>query len=46
MKLLSWNIAHRPQVWTELLDSNADIALLQEACEPPPEKSGASSVLR
>ena len=32
---LSWNIAHRPQVWTALLDSNADIALLQEAYEPP-----------
>lgn len=37
MKLLSWNIAHRQDAWRHLLDSDADIALLQEAAEPPPD---------
>ena len=35
LKILSWNIAHRAELWRTLLDSDADIALLQEACEPP-----------
>ena len=37
MKIISWNIAHRSQLWWKLLDADADIALLQEACEPPSE---------
>ena len=37
MKIISWNIAHQPQLWSKLLKTDADIALLQEACEPPPE---------
>lgn len=36
-KLISWNIAHRPEPWRGLLESDADIALLQEATAPPPD---------
>jgi len=36
-KLVSWNIAHRPEPWRCLLESDADIALLQEATAPPPD---------
>src|SRR5437879_6102836 len=35
LKIFSWNIAHRADLWRTLLDSEADVALLQEACEPP-----------
>jgi hypothetical protein len=35
MILVSWNIDRRPQAWRELLESDADIALLQEATRPP-----------
>ena len=35
MKILSWNIAHRHEPWRWLLDTDADLALLQEAGEPP-----------
>lgn len=35
LKLLSWNIGHKTEVWRNVIDSDADIALLQEACEPP-----------
>ena len=37
LKLISWNIAHRPAAWRALLDVDAEVALLQEACEPPPD---------
>ena len=37
LKIVSWNIAHRPEAWRSLVDSDADVALLQEACEPPPD---------
>jgi len=37
LKLVSWNMAHRENTWQHLLNLNADIALLQEACEPPPD---------
>lgn len=37
MKLISWNIAHRADAWRQLLDTDADVALLQEASEPPPD---------
>jgi hypothetical protein len=37
MKLISWNIAQRKEVWRRLLDTDADVALLQEAAEPPPD---------
>jgi hypothetical protein len=35
LKIVSWNIAHRPDAWRALVDSDADVALIQEACEPP-----------
>ena len=35
LKLVSWNIARRLEAWRALIDVDADIALLQEACEPP-----------
>ena len=35
MKLISWNIAGRAEAWRQLLNSGADIALLQEATKPP-----------
>ena len=37
MKLLSWNMAHRHESWRYLLDSKVDVALLQEAGQPPKE---------
>ena len=37
MKIISWNINRRPVCWHSLLDTDADVALLQEAAEPPPE---------
>lgn len=37
LKIVSWNIAHRPQAWSELVRSGADVALLQEAVAPPPD---------
>ena len=37
MKIISWNIAHRKQSWHHLLHSCVDVALLQEASEPPEE---------
>lgn len=35
LKILSWNIAHRQEIWRRVLDEEVDIALLQEACIPP-----------
>ncbi len=35
MKIIVWNIAGRTEPWRWLLNSDADIALLQEAGEPP-----------
>ena len=35
VKLIAWNIARRDDAWRLLADSDADIALLQEAGEPP-----------
>ena len=35
MRLISWNIARRLEAWRQLADSGADVALLQEAAEPP-----------
>ena len=37
MKIVSWNIGRRAACWDCLLDMDADVALLQEAAEPPPE---------
>lgn len=35
LKIISWNINRRVQAWRQLLASDADVALLQEAGEPP-----------
>src|SRR5690349_19760091 len=35
MKLVSWNMKHSPHAWHHLIGSGLDVALLQEACEPP-----------
>jgi len=35
MRLISWNMAHRKEAWYHLVDTDADIALLQEASAPP-----------
>ena len=37
MKIVSWNMARRHQPWRCLLDMDIDLALLQEACRPPPD---------
>lgn len=37
VRLISWNIARRAECWKCLLDPGLDLALLQEAAEPPPE---------
>ena len=37
MKIISWNMAHKHQSWRCLLDMDIDLALLQEACNPPPD---------
>jgi len=35
LKIISWNIAHRDEAWHSLTDTDADVALLQEAAAPP-----------
>jgi hypothetical protein len=37
MKIVAWNLAQRAGAWRCLLDSDADVALVQEATEPPPD---------
>lgn len=37
LKVISWNMAHRPELWRTLRDADVDLALLQEACAPPEE---------
>ena len=37
MKIISWNMAHKHESWRCLLDMDIDLALLQEACTPPPD---------
>ena len=34
---VSWNIAKRHEPWCQLLEMDADVALLQEAGQPPPD---------
>ncbi len=40
LKIVTWNIAQREDAWRFLLDTDADIALLQEAIEPPADVAG------
>ena len=44
VKIVSWNIAQRKEPWRVLSDSDADIALLQEATEPPDEVAGTIKI--
>lgn len=44
IKLLSWNIAQRDEAWRLLLDTDADIALLQEASAPPDDVAAALDI--
>ena len=37
IKVVSWNTNYSKDPWLELLRMDADIALLQEACAPPPD---------
>ncbi len=37
MKMIAWNISRRDDAWRYLLDTDADIGLLSEAAEPPPD---------
>ena len=37
MKIISWNMARKRESWRCLLDMDIDLALLQEACKPPPD---------
>ena len=39
-KVVSWNINVQREPWRQLLQMDADVALLQEAREPPPDVSG------
>ena len=44
VKMITWNIARREDAWRSLVDSDADIALLQEAAEPPADVAGMLDV--
>ena len=35
LRVISWNMGHRPELWEHVLRSGADVALLQEAPRPP-----------
>ena len=39
-RVVCWNIAARHQPWRQLLEMDADVALLQEAKNPPPDVAG------
>lgn len=38
--VVSWNIAKRSEPWRQLVEMDADVALLQEAAPPPPDVAG------
>jgi exonuclease III len=44
LKVIAWNIAGRESAWRSLLDSDADVALLQEATKPPDDVAQKISV--
>ena len=35
VKIISWNMRHSIAPWQQLIGMDADVALLQEACQPP-----------
>ena len=37
IRVVFWNMAFRRQPWRELAAMDADVALLQETCKPPPD---------
>ena len=39
-KVVCWNTARRREPWRCLVEMDADVALLQEACKPPPDVAG------
>ncbi len=44
VKLISWNLARRDDTWRRLPESDADIALVQEARKPPPDVAARIAV--
>jgi len=44
VRIISWNIARSHEPWRQLLKSDADIALLQEATKPPQDVSQLTEV--
>ena len=44
VKIIAWNIARRSEPWRLLVASDADIALLQEAKEPPADVAARVSI--
>ncbi len=44
MKIISWNMQHKLDSWRYLLDLNVDLALLQEAGEPPTDVTNRINV--
>ena len=37
VKIVCWNMAYRKKSWCWLRDMDVDVALVQEACNPPPD---------
>jgi len=46
LKIISWNIHRRDDAWRVLAESDADIALLQEATPPPSDVAGCFEIDR
>jgi len=44
VKIIAWNIAQRAEAWRLLAGSDADVALLQEAKEPPADVAAKVSI--
>jgi len=44
VKIVTWNIAQRDEAWRHLANTDADIALLQEARQPPADVSSRFEV--
>ncbi|HEY5962377.1 MAG TPA: endonuclease/exonuclease/phosphatase family protein [Polyangiaceae bacterium] len=44
IKVVSWNLAQRADAWRALLQTGADLALVQEAAAPPPDVADQMTV--